>query len=370
MRTFVGQAARGVVIGLVLLGPWLPRAQSVVRQVPVAGMWRLTGSLVTGRYLHTATLLPNGQVLIAGGGATTGLASAELYTPQTARWTATGRLHAARVAAASVLLPNGSVLIVGGYGPSSVSNNVRASAEIYDPRTARWTITGSLHDARWGCTATLLRDGTVLVAGGHNGRAELSSAELYNPRTGTWRLTGSLRVARSGHTATVLPNGRVLMTGGTPAPTTDLYDPRTGRWTEAGAAPSGGFTTATVLRTGQVLVTGGTRGGPVHAALYDPPSGRWRRTAAPSLGASGVWSTATRLPSGQVLLVAVASGQGIALAATALYDATTGRWTPTAPPPRHTALFGHTATLLQDGAVLLAGGATMTRVLAAAALYR
>ena len=138
----------------------------------------------------------------------------------------------------------------------------------------------------------------------------------------------------------------------------------------ASYAPSGGVTTATVSRTGQVLVTGGTRGGPVHAALYDPPSGRWRRTAAPSVGASGVWSTATRLPSGQVLLVAVASGQGIALAATARYDATTGRWTPTAPPPRHTALFGHTATLLQDGAVLVAGGATMTRVLAAAALYR
>jgi hypothetical protein len=164
----------------------------------------------------------------------------------------------------------------------------------------------------------------------------------------------------------------VLVTGGTSAPTAELYDPRTGRWTEAGA-PLSGVTTATLLATGQVLVTGGAPGTPTQAALYDPPSGHWRRTGAPPAGLAGLGATATRLPGGQVLLVGPATVQSDPpdlRAAAALYAPATGCWAVLTPPPPHAALFGHTATLLQDGAVLIAGGATMTHALGAAVLYR
>jgi len=121
-----------------------------------------TGSLATARYFHTATLLPNGKVLVAGGAiGYTPLASAELYDPATGTWTATESLHTARFFHTATLLPNGKVLVAGGAG-----NGYLASAELYDPATETWTATGSLHTARDLHTATLLPNGKVLVAGG------------------------------------------------------------------------------------------------------------------------------------------------------------------------------------------------------------
>ena len=143
-----------------------------------AGPGRRPAAFATGRYYHTATLLPNGKVLVAGGNFTgTGgaLASAELYDPASGTWTATGSLATARYAHTATLLPNGKVLVAGGVGTSSTS---LTSAELYDPASGSWTATGSLATARGGHTATLLPNGKVLVAGGSNGSA-LASAELY-----------------------------------------------------------------------------------------------------------------------------------------------------------------------------------------------
>src|SRR5213078_2182015 len=137
-----------------------------------------TGSLGAGRYRHTATLLPSGKVLVAGGSNGSDLSSAELYDPASGTWTATGSLGTARDAHTATLLPNGKVLVAGGSTGSGLS-----SAELYDPASGTWTTTGSLGTARDAHTATLLPNGKVLVAGGNNGPA-LSSAELYDPGLG------------------------------------------------------------------------------------------------------------------------------------------------------------------------------------------
>jgi hypothetical protein len=147
---------------------------------PATGTWTATGSLATARYYHTATLLPNGKVLVTGGiGGSGYLASAEVYDPATGAWTATGTLATAREYHTATLLPNGKVLVAGGYNNGSLLS----SAEVYDPATGTWTATGSLATAREYHTATLLPNGQVLVAGGYNS-GSLASAEVYDAGLG------------------------------------------------------------------------------------------------------------------------------------------------------------------------------------------
>jgi hypothetical protein len=142
---------------------------------PASGTWTFTGALGTGRTGHTATLLPNGKVLIAGGAltSTNSLASAELYDPVTGTWTVTGSMVGAQAWRTATLLPNGHVLGVG------------FNAELYDPATGAWASATPLIISRFNSTATLLADGRVLVTGGeHNvsfGESYLSEAELYDP---------------------------------------------------------------------------------------------------------------------------------------------------------------------------------------------
>src|SRR4051812_13007861 len=127
-------------------------------------VWRTTGSLATGRNTHTATRLPDGMVLVAGGtDGSISLASAELYDPASGTWTTTGSMNAARHAFTATLLPNGQVLVAGGFDNSTGLN--LNSAELYDPATGTWSTTGSLNTGRYFHTATLLPNGQVLVAG-------------------------------------------------------------------------------------------------------------------------------------------------------------------------------------------------------------
>ncbi len=161
----------------------------------------------------TATLLPNGRVLVAGGlGSTKAiLAGAELYNPATGAWSTTGSLKTACENATATLLPSGQVLVAGGLGSK---NAILASAELYNPATGTWSTTGSLKTACDLAAATLLPNGQVLVAGGLGKSGALASTELYNPATRTWSATGSLSTACDSATATLLPNGQVLIAGG------------------------------------------------------------------------------------------------------------------------------------------------------------
>src|ERR1022692_205492 len=153
--------------------------------------WTVTGSLNTARAGHTATLLPSGQVLVAGGENTAGiLASVELYNPSTGQWTVTGSMATPRINHQATLLPNGQVLVSGGDN----TTGALASAELYNLFTGQWTTTGSMTIPRSLHGATLLFNGQVLVAAGNNTVGSTgNTAELYNPSTGTWRATGSMQ---------------------------------------------------------------------------------------------------------------------------------------------------------------------------------
>jgi N-acetylneuraminic acid mutarotase len=230
---------------------------------PATGIWTATGGLNNGRSNHTATLLPNGKVLVTGGD--TGLfTTSELYDPATGIWTATGSLNSGRFRHSATLLPNGKVLVAGGAIQAGMTWNPVTSSELYDPATGIWTTTGSLSTGRYYFTATLLTNGKVLVAGsgvgvGNNGN--LASSELYDPATGGWTSTGNLNSANV-HTATLLPNGTVLVSGGNNSagliPSSEIYDPVTGNWSLTGSLAVARMDhTATLLTNGHVLVTGG-----------------------------------------------------------------------------------------------------------------
>ncbi|RKH29603.1 kelch-like protein [Corallococcus sp. CA041A] len=205
-----------------------------------------------------------------------------------------------------------------------------------------WVPTGSMIQPRSGHTATLLPNGTVLVAGGTSNGAPLATAEVYDPVSGTWGPTGSLAQPRSGHSATLLPNGKVLVVGGRDAngfvATAELYDPASGTWSPASSPLASGPSSATLLLNGKVLVAGGTT-----PQLYDPASDTWSFASAPLQSAS---SGETRLLDGKVLFARKGASQ--------LYDPVSDTWSATNSP----AVFpgGPPVTLLPDGKVLAAGG--------------
>ena len=345
----------------------------------------ITGSLVTARYFHTATLLPNGKVLIAGGdGNGPSQESAELYDPASGTWTATGSLSPGTSEHTATLLPNGKVLVAGGVnGDIFEFGSILANAELYDPTSGTWTATGSLGAARGEHTATLLPNGKVLVAGGvSNSYSFLVNAELYDPASGTWTATGSLGAARSDHTATLLPNGKVLVAGGFNGnldtgfnlASAELYDPASGTWTATGSLGAARSDhTATLLPNGKVLVAGGFNDSNrlASAELYDPASGTW--TATGSLGAARNGHIATLLPNGKVLVAGGFNGDSDSsiLVSAELYDPASGTWSATG--SLVFARGAHTATLLPNGRVLIAAGVgpggVQEFVLATAELY-
>ena len=277
---------------------------------PATGEFSSTGELREGRGFHTATALPDGKVLITGGGT----ATAELYDPATGTFVSTGRMGGVRSLHSATLLASGQVLVAGGGGvdPSL------STAEIYDPGVGTFSSAGGagMTEARRSHTATVLPDGKVLITGGSSAGSgdSLATAELYDPATGTFTATGSMSVGRTSHVATLLGNGTVLITGGTWQTTAEVYDPTSG-----GFSPTGPMMTArqehfaTLLPSGLVLVGGGDTGGSdlfaFTAELYDPATGTFSQTG--SMTASRWRSAAAALSDGRVL---VTGGSEVAFA--------------------------------------------------------
>jgi hypothetical protein len=321
----------------------------------------VTGSMAQARDSHTATLLRDGRVLIAGGeSGFKGLASAELYDPTTGKFNATGSLTQGRMLATATLLLDGRVLIAGGIRAILTDGcDGLTSAELYDPATGKFTPTGSLAVGRQSHTATLLRDGRVLIAGGCYGYpapSSLSSAETYDPATGKFSEVGPLTAERFNHSATLLTSGRVLVAGGRgnrgeQLDSAELFDPTTNTFNAAGSmpAPRSGHS-ATGLADGRVLLMGGIYAD-TSADLYDPATGAFSRTGATAQPHQ--YGTVSALRDGRALVVGGWSTVG-AVDLAEVYDPATGHFSPAGTLAQ--ARWVHTATLLADGRVLLVGG--------------
>jgi len=317
------------------------------------------GSMTTTRAKHTATLLPSGKVLIAGGSdGMQPLASAELYDPASKTFTTAGSMTAARAGHTATLLRNGKVLIAGG----SDGSQPLASAELYDPTTGTFAPTGSMKTAGVGVRAAadsvipavLLASGKVLFVGG--------SAELYDPVTGTFALAGPYADAASisWNTATLLPDGRVLLVGGSFGATVgeaELFDPQSGTFSLTGSRHENELNTATLLTDGTVLVvTASFDFSPDDADIYDPASGIFTHIGQ-TIGFHG-YSAAVRLADGTVLISGGEAVGGSGSSFTELYLPATRTFVPA--DSMTTGRQMHTATLLPDGTVLIAGGMTST----------
>jgi hypothetical protein len=183
--------------------------------------------MTMGRANDTATLLPNGQVLVAGGCGNGACSSAELYNPASGTWTATGSMTAARIYHTATLLSDGQVLVAGGYNTGCTPCTSLSSAELYDPQTGHWTPTGNMSTGHWGHAAIVFPNGHVLVMGGIDSTGNASAdAQVFTPRTAVLLSPASLDFGDqlvSTHsltqTVTLTNSGAVTITIGTIAVT-------------------------------------------------------------------------------------------------------------------------------------------------------
>ena len=246
---------------------------------PDSGQFSPLPPMITPRYGHTATFLPDGRVLIAGGyGEGSGmLADVELFDPANNSFTRTGSLLAARAGHVAVLLKNGQVLVAGGVGPGWT---FLASAEVYDPEAGRFLPAGQMSMPREGHAGVRLLDGRVFIVGGHNGQRRnltlLAAAEIYDPGRAAFVRAGAMRTPRHKHDAVLLPNGQVLIAGGTDErdargvfSSTELFSPDTGMFVNGPVMKFGRYQhqgTSVLLPGGLVLIAGGAP----QAEIYDP----------------------------------------------------------------------------------------------------
>lgn len=331
---------------------------------PATGNFSQSGAMVNPRTSFTATLLQNGTVLFAGGMVGSTISStAEIYDPNTGRFASTGSLNIPREFHGAALLPNGQVLIAGGN--STLSSP--AAAELYDPVSGTFTLTGSLKELRWSPAVTALSNGTVLIAGGTLTQ-RLSSIETYTFSTGVFTSQSAfLNVPRTGHTTTQLADGRLLLTGGQDEnsnvnASAEIFDPATGQFFLTGSLIQGRYGhTATLLANGDVLIVGGfsdkdeTQIVPT-AEIFDPSAGTFS-VAPTSPNVPRADHTATLLGDGQVLIAGGQVGGQQATSSVELYNPVAGTFALAGnmDAPR----YNHTATLLNDGRVLIAEGITM-----------
>ncbi len=245
-------------------------------ETATGGTWAPTSTPSIKRYQTTLSLLTTGvlagRVLMSGGydnNSTTGPAgtynTTELYNPTTKSWSAGPAMITSRAFHTATVLPDGRVLVVGGFQRSPLLT-ARNSAELYTPNATigSWALTPqAMATARYAHTATLLPSGEVLIVGGTDSTTTYSSVELYNPSTGQWTAKTPMTTARQLHTATLLPSGKVLIAGGLgangqPTNSAELYDPANNTWSNAGPLVNArARQVAALLSCGKVIIAGG-----------------------------------------------------------------------------------------------------------------
>ncbi len=287
----------------------------------------------------------------------------------------TAHMQVARASHTSILLPSGKVLIAGGFAGSGNENNPYRSAELYDPRTGSFQPTGDMTIGRAGHTATLLKNGKVLIAGGWTGRYDARrAAELYDPAIGTFAPTGNMIIERADNTATLLPDGKVLVAGGVDRQgnalaSAEIYNPVAGKFVLTGdMAEPRGVQTATALKNGKVLIVGGGSG---HypsqtvyrsAEIYDPATGKFTPTGPMTVGRHK--HAAVLLPSGKVLVVGGSDNRDWRgkYSSAEVYDPGTGTFSVTGAMNTPRFKLPNAVVLLFNGKVLIAGGASFVEV--------
>ena len=341
-------------------------------------------AMTTARANAAAIRLRDGRVLLCGGTATGQvggvLSSAELYDTAARTFTATGSMTVPRSGQTITMLRDGRVLLTGGVQNAGFRSEL-SSAEIYDPAAGTFSATGSMSAPREGHTATMLRDGRVLVAGGSdNGIHTLDSAEIFDPSSGTFSRTGHLHQPRVAHVAALLGTGKVLIAGGGRGgmpggyisyDTAEMYDPSTRSFSAVRAHMKSDRVGAAAvkLNDGRVLIVGGKSGRVVSsrhrnlssltplntAEIFDPESGTFIRTG--DMSAPHYLATATMLDNGDVLVVGGWTIRGplvVGMRDAEVYQPETNRFVHVG--QTNVARLTNTATLLNDGEVLIAGG--------------
>jgi hypothetical protein len=341
-------------------------------------------AMTTPRADAAAIRLLDGRILICGGTATGQvggvLSSAELYDPVARSFTPTGAMTVPRAGQTITMLRDGRVLLTGGVQNVGFRSQL-ANAEIYDPRSGAFSATGSMSTPREGHTATILRDGRVLIVGGSdNGIHTLDTAEIYDPSSGTFSRTGHLNQPRVAHVAALLGTGKVLVAGGGRGgmpggyisyDTAEMYDPATRSFTAMRARMKSDRVGAAAVRLsdGRVLIVGGKSGRVVTsrhpnlgsltplntAEIYDPESGAFIRTG--DMSAPHYLATATKLVDRNVLVVGGWTIKGpvvVGMHDAELYQPATNRFSRVG--QTNVARLTNTATLMNDGEVLIAGG--------------
>lgn len=303
--------------------------------------WVAAGERATfGETFSLLLPLPDGKALLLGD--RNGVA--EVFDAEALTWVPTAPIEQMSDGFTATLLRDGRVLVAG----QTDGSVCEPAAILYNPATGTWMPAGSPQQGRRGHTATLLPDGRVLVAGGACGSTSLATAEVYDPSTDRWQPAGTMITARQGHLATLLPDGRVLAIGGgnlRKAQSADTFDPAADRWVTAGVLPDMAEpATATLLSDGRVLILSRSQSLAV-AAVFDPAGDHWEQAPRPSGIANP--STATLLPDDTVLVV------GAGKTRVELYDPITRLWF--APPPGDAAGVGGRAVRLSDGNILFAG---------------
>ena len=355
---FVRLTARPLFLLIVILaGSWLLLVSPALKvSADSGGRVVPTGNTVEARFDHTATLLPDGKVLIAAGMERNGVIdpTAEVYDPHTKQFVSAGKMQTPRGwGVTATLLPEGKVLLAGGASASYCGVSCYlANAELYDPISRTFSLTGDMTGPRAGASSILLQNGDVLIVGGNeeSGSEKAATAELYHPSTRKFSATGSMH---SGGSAALLPmkSGKVLAMTDAGA---EIYDPATGRFTVDGHSsfPRAKFGVA-LLPDGRSLVAGGQVGGAFRPGttateIYDPNTGALTPGPQMSLSRFKLRKAVVPLGEGRILIAGGADQPEIYDAASNSFHTVTGS--------RLDCFYYSTATRLSDGEVLIVGG--------------
>jgi hypothetical protein len=306
-----------------------------------AAGFTLTGAMSVPRTRHTATLLQDGRVLVAGGyNGSSCLASAEIYDPATGLWNLTTPMNSIRGEHTATLLPNGKVLVIGGRTALVGWTDSITIVELFDPSTATWQEKSPLIWRRFRHSATLLPNGNILVAGGggHQSTAWYTSL-IYNLETDSWVASGDMATTRSFHQSALLPNGTVMVTGHAVSGfglyfsyNSEVYSPITGTWqtnanSQLSIANYFGLnigSSATLLFSGKVLIAGGQVTGDLDPGnssyLFDYTDDTW--TKINSMSTARNWHTSTLLPDGRILVAGGFGTNSVYTASAETYDPT------------------------------------------------